>query len=129
MENNFSDTEDQRFEQMIADKQHKELMSALKQLVASIKTNQSDDNKTFDAISKYNKDLFVFLNDINKSINNNNNTEPESSMKALEEGQNKIIELLSLKPIRLVPTINYGKIEYVDIVWEDVTKEKNKYIN
>jgi len=144
MEEEVFDIEDSKFEQLLADKQHRQLMGALRQLISSIKNDQESDTKISQSITKYNQDLSLLLGKIEKVLDKpqkelptpqvnltNNNTELTASiglltseMESVCEGQNKIIELLSLKPTRLKPVSSYGRIDYVDVVWEDITKQK-----
>ena len=55
------DIEDERFEQMLADKQHKQLMVALRELIGAIKKAEMNDGKMLQTISDNNGSLNVFL--------------------------------------------------------------------
>jgi len=139
-DDNF-DIEDDSFEKLLADKQHRQLMSALRQLIVFIKNDQEYGDKTFQALSKYNQDLSLFLVKIEKVlekqskdlpvIQTNDNSELIESISSLNNeinsvvsGQNKIIELLSIKPTRLKPVKTFGRqIEYIDIEWENISKK------
>lgn len=139
-EDNF-DIEDDNFEKLLADKQHRQLMSALRQLVSFIKNDQESENKTFEALSKYNQDLSLFLVKIEgilekqsknlPAIQTNDNSKLIESIVSLNNeinsvvsGQNKIIELLSVKPTRLKPVKTFGRqIDYIDIEWENISKK------
>lgn len=139
-DDNF-DIEDDNFEKLLADKQHRQLMSALRQLVSFIKNDQESENKTFEALSKYNQDLSLFLVKIEgilekqsknlPAIQTNDNSKLIESIVSLNNeinsvvsGQNKIIELLSVKPTRLKPVKTFGRqIDYIDIEWENISKK------
>ena len=139
-DDNF-DIEDDGFERLLADKQHKQLMSALKQLIGFIKTDHEYGDKTFQALSKYNQDLSLFLvkieNVLEKQskdlpvIQTNDNSQLIESIVSLSDemnqfvlSQNKIIELLSIKPTRLKPVKKHGwQIDYVDVEWENISKK------
>lgn len=146
MSDEVFDIEDDKFEQLLADKQHRQLMGAIRQLISSLKNDQNEDSKISQAITKYNQDLSLLLGRIETALGKpqkdlptpqvnvtNNNTELTSKIgllkdeiKSLSDGQQTIIELLSIKPTRLKPVSNYGRIDYVDIVWEDISTQKIK---
>lgn len=138
MADEFLDIEDAKFEQLLADNQHKQLMSALRQIISSIKNEEESDSKTSQAITQYNKDLSLLLGRIEKVLDKpqkelptpqvsftNDNKELSEAIGLLKDGQLKIIELLSIKPTRLKPSRTYGwQIDYVDVEWTDISKQK-----
>lgn len=135
------DIENENFERLLADKQHKQLMSALNQLIGFIKNDHEYGDKTFKALSKYNQDLSLFLTKIENVLQKQSNNLPvinpidnseliksivslNNEMSSFVLSQNKIIELLSIKPTRLKPVKKHGwQIDYVDVEWENISKK------
>jgi FtsZ-interacting cell division protein YlmF len=112
------------FEQLLADEQHQQLISVLKELTLYTKTEQDSNNKVSQAIIQYNKNLSLLLSTVEKLlIKPQSNQDLVNSINSLRENQLKIINLLSIKPTRLKPSRTFdGEIEYVDIEWQDISK-------
>ena len=62
MDDEILDIDDEKFEQMLADKQHKQLMVALRELIGTIKKSENNDGKMLQTISDNNSSINTSIN-------------------------------------------------------------------
>ena len=130
------------FEQLLADKQHKELMKAIRELVKSIKKDEDEDGKISGAIIKQSQDLGLLLVRIETALNKpvkefptpqvtvNNDTKDLTKelnllrllMENMLVNQDELIRLTSIKPTKLIPKKTYGNLESISVEYTDVRK-------
>ncbi len=131
----IDEIEDIEFERLLADKKHRELMSAIKQLVISIKNDDSKDAEILNSINSNNKALNTFLSKLNELVKpekeaiinvQTNQDEVVQEAKIIADNQLKIISLLERRPTRLkVVRGGYENlIQFVDVSYGEITKDK-----
>ncbi len=131
----IDEIEDIEFERLLADKKHKELMTAIKQLIISIKNDDTKDAEILNSINSNNKALNIFLSKLNELVKpekdavinvETNQDEVVREAKIIADNQLKIISLLEKRPTRLkVVRGGYENlIQFVDVSYGEITKDK-----
>ena len=138
--------QEDKFEQLLADKQHMELMRALRALIQSINTDKNNDKindqKNDENIRKSDQKLVLLLGKIEAWVSRpekelptpqvtvNNDTKDLTnelkllrlSMENMVNNQDELIRLASIKPTKLIPKKPYGNIESVSVEYTDIRK-------
>ncbi len=130
----IEDIEDIEFERLLADKKHKELMAAIKQLIISIKNDDTKDAEILNSINSNNKALNTFLSKLNELVKpdtkeavinvETNQKEVVKEAQNIIENQKRIIQLLEKRPTRLKVIRGYdNRIDFVDVSYDQINKK------
>ena len=95
MVNDVLEIEDEKFEQLLADKQHKQLMGALHTLVYKLSKDAEGDKKSDENISQLSKNLVLFLGKF-EAWQNRPEKELPTPQVTVNQNQEEVVRLLKL---------------------------------